>query len=302
MATVLVTGANGFIGLELCKKLKRNGHYVLGVDLFKVQDTSHLDYFIDVDITKPEDMHTCINWQTIDYIYHLAAMANINYAKKYPRRCFDVNVIGTFNIVQIADEYKIPICYISTQCVYGNQDVHPVTEESLPMPTEIYAITKLMGEQLLALLENYVILRYGTVIGPSMRDALATHIFLKKAEKQEPIPIEGSGEQTRDWIYIDDLVDATAMMIDMYNEKWDWVNKEIFNISGKHSYSVLDMARMCWKIVNGNEDIKIKFLPDRFGQIFKEDVSIDKAKILGWEPKIGLYEALEKSYNAWKND
>lgn len=293
---VLVTGHNGFIGKELCKKLLKKGHTVVGVDV-QEDDNAYFEQHV-VDITNMDDLISKVNWDDVDFIYHLAAMANINTARMYPRECYEVNVTGTFNISQICEKYEIQICYISTQCVYGNQDVFPVKEEvNIPKPTEIYGVTKYMGEQLIRMLPEYTILRYGTVVGEGMREALATWIFLDKSIKRKPIPIEGTGNQTRDWIYIGDLVDATSRVIDVPVE----ANRKTINISGKKSHSVLDMAKMCWKIVNGKDNIKmpIEQKAERFGQIIREDTSKENAKkILSWEPTTRLYDALEKCYKS----
>ena len=304
---ILVTGSNGFIGTELCKNLLNKKHRVIGIDVSS-NDVKFEKYIknneifsfkhIMADITNFDDIDSKISWDDIDYVYHLAAMANINTARKYPRKCYDVNVTGTFNISRMCEENKIPICYISTQCVYGNQKLFPVKEDiNIPFPTEIYGVTKYMGEQLIRMLSNWTILRYGTVVGENMRKALATWIFLDKAVKMEPMPIEGTGNQTRDWIYIQDLIDATSKVIDCPIE----ANREVINISGSESYSVLEMARMCWKITNGKvrnvPKMTLDWKPERFGQIVREETSNEKAKrILNWEPETSLYDALEKCY------
>lgn len=301
MKKVLVTGCNGFIGGAVCKKLVEKGYDVVGIDIHEGNNSTIPTYAVDITdhIRLAED----IPWDDIDFVYHLAAMANINEARELPRKCYDVNVTGTFNIAQMCQKHDIPICYISTQCVYGNQKEFPVKEDvNIPLPTEIYGATKYMGEQVIRMLKRWVILRYGTVVGPDMREALATHIFLTKAIERKPMPIDGDGKQTRDWIYIDDLVDATVKVIDTYFNGC-FPNGEVINISGKEAHTVLEMAETCWRVVHGSKDgMAIYFREDRPGNIIHEETSKAKASVLlGWKPKTSLREAMEEVYNEWKN-
>ena len=291
---ILVTGHAGFIGRALVDRLLKEGHEVIGLDL-NISPPKFGIKQILCDITSgPLMIDYYPDWNKIDYIYHLAAMANLNIADKYPNKCVEVNVMGTNNIVRICHKYKIPLCYISTCCVYGNTKVHPTSEEDLPVPTEIYAITKLMGEYLVRLLPKWTIFRIGTVIGPEMRRALVTHIFLTQAINNKPITIMGTGEQTRAWIYIDDLIDGFVRALELKTN-------EIINLAGFESKSVNQVADYCYRLVRGRGYLyPVKYLPKRKGDFIREEIDISKAKgLMGWEPKVNVYEAMKRCYEVW---
>jgi nucleoside-diphosphate-sugar epimerase len=142
------------------------------------------------------------------------------------------------------------------------------------------------------LLPRWVILRFGTTVGPEMRPALATWIFLNQAHNNEPFTITGNGRQSRNWIYVEDLVEGCYLAFKNYK------SNEIFNLVGEKSYTIYRMAEMCAEIVNRTaKNSSWKYLPAREGDVFIENISIEKAKrMLGWKPKTNLKEALRKSY------
>lgn len=295
MYKILVTGSSGFVGKSLVRKLLNKGYEVVGLDLHKSPNLPTSCEQIEMDITDSNITYLAI-WEEIDYVYHLAAMANVDVAHKYHKKCIELNVMGTSNIVEICQKYNIPLCYISTCCTYGTQTKFPTSEENLPSPNEIYGATKLMGEWLVRLLPRWVILRYGTIIGPEMREALMTHIFLTSAINKQSFPIKGDGLQTRTWIYIDDLIDATTLVMEKN------INHEIINVAGLESPTVMGVAHMCQQIVNKYPTISIDLLPQRYGDTLHEEIDISKAKrILGWNPKVKVYDALERCYKAWSN-
>lgn len=285
---ILVTGSSGFIGKSLVRKLISKGYEVIGLDLYTTDDIDFEQ--ITGDITSEDIINNPI-WKKIDYVYHLAAMANLDIAREFPNDCVTVNVIGTNNIVRACNMNNIPLCYISTCCCYGSTDTHPTTETSLTNPTEIYGATKLMAEYSVKLLKNWTILRIGTVIGPEMREALVTHIFLTQAMNNIPITIKGSGEQTRTWVYVEDLVEGISRVVD-YN-----IDKEIINLAGFESVTVKQVADYCQKIVNDTTEYEIDYLPERYGDTFHEEICISKAhELLHWKPKYSVYNGLKTSY------
>lgn len=292
---ILLTGSNGFIGGELVSALRKKypETLIIGLDINMSDKFSHS---IKADITSKDLIEHPV-WKEVDYIYHLAALANLDIARRLKQLCFRVNTYGTFNIARIARRYKIPMCYISTADIYGNSKDVPYTEETLPSPTEIYATTKLTGEYFVkTLVPKWCILRYATVISPNMRKELVTYIFLNKAINNESITIHGKGTQKRTWIFIDDLVEATIKVMDL------GIFNEIINIAGKESISVSELGKLSYEVVHGEGcDYKIDFLPEREGQIFNKLISIEKAKkLLNWYPKIDIKEALDKCYRSWK--
>lgn len=284
---ILVTGASGFIGKSLCRRLIKDGHRVWGLDIIK--PAIPIDYLI-LDITYPE-INTHPIWKRIEHVFHLAAMANLDEARENNDKCIKLNVEGTRNIAECCREFNIPLTYISTCCVYGNTTEHPTTENAPTYPTEIYGQTKLAAESFVNNLPRYTILRYSTVIGPEMRPALATHVFLAQASKGMPLTIHGSGIQTRTWIYIDDLVDATVKSLRIETN-------EVFNIAGFESPTVIQVATWAAEVV-GVKPV-FQFKPDRPGQVIHEEICIEKAKqMLNWKPQYSVKDALVKSYGEW---
>jgi nucleoside-diphosphate-sugar epimerase len=286
---ILVTGGAGFIGTSLCRKLLKAGHKVFSLDLThsKVDGVeSIIDNITDIHLGKREF------WKHIDVCYHLAAMANVDEVRVLRKKAFDVNMYGTFNIASICQENDILLIFASTACVYGDTPQHPSTEDGPTSPMDLYGVTKLAGEDFVKLVPRWVILRFGTTVGPEQRSALATWVFLNQAHNDEPLTVTGDGKQSRNWIYVDDLVNGCVKVIE------NKVENEIINLVGSKTYTVNMMADMANEVVNGrNHKYEVKFIPAREGDVFKEDISIEKAKkLLGWTPKVGLKKALKRCY------
>jgi len=303
---ILVTGGAGFIGKSLCRKLLKEGHQVLSLDIVENQIKHKNLKSLIGDITNPKyvdpDYGGLELWKDVDFCFHLAAMANVDEVREHRDKAFKVNLYGTFNIIEACRKLSIPLAFISTACVYGHTKQHPSTEDGPTFPVDWYGVTKLAGEELVkGLLDKYVILRFGTTLGPEMRPALCTYIFLKAAINEEAFPIKGSGKQTRNWIYIDDLVDGCVKAMEYCTSGCSCCEKDTFNFVGQPSYSVLALARICQRIVNGKSyPIEIKRLPARLDDVLREDISIEKAQdLLGWTPKVSFEEALERIYKEW---
>jgi len=289
---ILVTGSAGFIGGELVQRLLKEGHEVIGLDILKNSELPIDQYVVDLRAKQilDEDL-----WKEIEYVFHLAAVANINFAREHPDETFAINTLGTYNMAKNCLKYKIPLLYVSTCAVYGATKDIPRTELSLPEPTEIYAQTKFAAETFAKMPIQWVIPRFSTVYGPTMRSALATHIFLTKAVNSEKITLSGDGKQRRTWIYIDDLIEATYKI---YDGK---IFNEIINLGANESPSVKDLARWCYQVVHGETTrIPIEYGPARPGEV-DEVISIEKAKrLLHWIPQYKLKAGLKKVYKEWK--
>lgn len=303
---ILVTGGAGFIGKSLCRRLLEEGHGVLSLDM--VESTIKHRNFKSLigDITNPKyidpDYGGIELWKDVDFCFHLAAMANVDEVREHRDKAFKVNLYGTFNIIEACRKLDVPLAFISTACVYGHTKQQPSTEDGPTFPVDWYGVTKLAGEELVkGLLNKYVILRFGTTLGPEMRPALCTYIFLKAAIDKKAFPIRGNGKQTRNWIYIDDLIDGCVKAMEYCTSGCSCCEKDIFNLVGQPSYSVNQLADICYGIVHGKgKTYGIKKLPARPDDVMREDVSIGKAQdLLGWTPKVKLQEALTRIYKEW---
>ena len=307
---IIVTGGYGFIGKSLCRELIRLGHEVIILDVVtepKVVWSKKVRY-LQWDITNPKYINPDYGgielWKGVDFCFHLAAMANVDEVREHRDKAFQVNLYGTFNIIEACRKLNIPLAFISTACVYGHTKQHPSTEDGPTFPTDWYGVTKRAGEELVkGLLDRYVILRFGTTYGLEMRPALCTYIFLKAAMNKESFPIKGTGRQTRNWIYIDDLIDGCVKAMEYCMSGCSCCEKSIFNLAGQPSYSVIQLAHICQEIVNKKTAITIDELSARPDDVMREDISCQKAKdLLGWMPIISLQNGLKKIFKEWKRN
>lgn len=278
---ILVTGGEGFLGRILMKHLSQAGHKVESYDLIKGQD-----------LLNRKQLEKAVREK--DVVFHLAAVADLNISRKDPFKNMNINVLGTINVAEACLRNNIPLYYASTCCAYGNQEEHPTTEKSLPNPTEIYACSKLAGENIVKGYAKtcgleYNIMRLATMYGPEMRPALAVYVFLEQATNNKPITIHGDGKQTRTLTYVDDVAEG---MTQLFESK---IKNETFNITTEEEVSVLEVVKMVQELTNS--DSKIKFISQRPGQILEEKISAQKAKeFFGWEAKCSFREGLKKTY------
>jgi len=292
---VLVTGGAGFIGRRLIEEMVERGYEPVCFDLV---ETSLCESIVG-DITDREAVFPAV--EGVEAVLHLAAVADLNHARKNPAHCVAVNVGGTQNFIDACLRYGVPLHFVSTCCVYGDNMEHPSNENSRCVPTEIYAVTKLLSEYTIKEYAErrglrYNILRYGTTYGPGMRGALAVYIFLTQALMDLPATIDGDGEQTRCLIYVDDVVAGTLKVLEK-----GVINKTI-NLSTSEELSVLQMVEIIREEA-GSACRELEFYPDRPGQIMKEQIDIGDAwRRLGWWPKVGFREGIRKTINWYKEN
>lgn len=294
MKKILITGSNGFLGKKIASRLTSENYKVIGFD--KVDKNNSMEYkfikgnFLDLEVVKKalSDVDLCI---------HAGAVSNLNYAKNNFLKTIDVNVKGAGNVAKVCEKYDIPLVYISSCCVYGSTNSYPTAEGDKKNPVEIYGCTKFAGEQIVRGLKNTsnldaTILRYSTVYGPGMRPSLAIYIFLKNAIEGRTLQIHGSGKQTRSFIYIEDLIDATMNVIERD------IRGEVINIAGGEEISIYELSKKVLDLTGRDFQENIEFVEDRPGQIMKENIDISKAKkLLNWKPKIDIDKGLKLTYD-----
>lgn len=278
---ILLTGGDGFIGSRIKKSLENIGHSVLSYDL------------PDYDITDEDQFKLVLNGH--DIVIHCAAMADITKCIVQLDDTFEVNIRSTYQIAKQCMLQDKRLIFISTCCVYGNS-LDDIEREhyTAPQAAEPYACSKVAGEAIIKGMPNlhYVILRIGTVYGVGMREALFTYIALNNIRNEQTIYIDGEGTQTRQLIYIDDLIDGITRVV----ERITLVTGETINLCGKEETSALDTADVAEKIV-GKPAIR-QNREQRYGQTFHENISIAKAKfLLDWEPKTSFYDGMKYAYD-----
>ncbi len=277
---ILITGGNGSIGRRLADKLRAEKHEVVSYDLVDGKDLLDRET-LDKEI------------EGVDVVFHLAAVADLNWARVHPYETLEINVKGTYNVAFSCLQHKKPVYYASTCCVYGNQEYHPDNEKTLPNPSEVYAYTKLAGEEVIKGLAvsyglEYNIIRFATIYGPDMRPAMGVHVFMGQALRNEPITIHGDGVQTRTLTYVDDLVDGVVAIFN------SGVMNETINVSTEESVSALDMANKIKKLTNSKSEIT--FIEQRPGQTTIEEICAIKAlEMCNWQAKTTFDEGLAKT-------
>lgn len=287
MAKILFTGSEGFIGRKIVQFLKDDGHEVISYDIALGQDILDLKQFESAV-------------KGVDAVYHIAAQADLTKITDIEKGKWntDINVVGTHNAAYLCAKHDKLLVYASTCCVYGNQpdSSHKHSEDdTLPNPSELYAATKLAGENIIVGYARtfglkYVILRFATVYGPGMRDALAVHVFFDQALGGKDITIHGDGNQDRTQTYVDDLARGSAAVM-AHPESIG----HIINLTTEERVSVNKMAQDI-KDITGSES-NIIHIEDRPNQTLEENLSAEKAEVLlKWKAETSWEEGLEKTH------
>lgn len=277
---ILVTGGKGFIASTYIKAIEKLGHKCRIFDLPENNITDSLALRIEI--------------LQCDMVLHFAAMADVTVCIKKWDETFETNIRGTYNIGKICAEEDKKLIFISTCCIYGNSlDIEEIEWKTAPMCSEPYAVSKVAGEYILRGIPNlqYVFLRIGTIYGVGMREALFTYIALDRIRRKEPVYIDGDGKQTRQLLFIDELVDGITKATEKFND----IKGEIINLCGIEKTSAEDTVDVAAKII-GLPPIKI-YREQRYGQTFEENISIQKAAdLLGWSPTMNFYDGMKYTY------
>ena len=291
---ILVTGGAGFIGSHLVDRLIKENHKVIVIDNLttgKEENINPQAEFHNLDIYDFEKIKPL--FEKIDFVFHLAAISQILVSIKDPVETSKVNILGTINVFKAAIEAKVKrVIFASSSSVYGNQEKLPLKENMRPNPVNPYALQKLVGEQFAKLFTKLygipiISLRYFNVYGPriNINSDYSSVIgkFLKQKAEGKPLTIFGNGEQTRDFCYIDDVVDATIKAIKSKKLKGGGV----INIGSGKSYSINYLA----DLIGG----KRKYLAPREGDVkhTQADIALAK-KLFTWQPKVSFEEGLRR--------
>jgi UDP-glucose 4-epimerase len=302
----LVTGGAGFIGSHIIQRLLQQKDEVICLDNFdpyydpgiklknieKFRLESHFKV-IKGDILDKKLLKIIL--KDVDYIFHEAAQAGVCFSVKNAMKAHENNATGTLTLLETARNSDIKkIINASSSSVYGKVHYLPFDEKHPTCPVSPYGISKLMAEHYCRIYEELyglksVSLRYFTVYGPRMRPDLAINIFTSRALKNEPLIIFGDGNKTRDFTYIDDIVDAN--MLAMKN------GSGVYNVGGGHRVSIQELAEKVIEITHSSSQIIYKEpVP---GDVIHTSANTDLIRNeLGWNPKTTLEEGLMR-YTEW---
>lgn len=303
MATYLVTGGAGFIGSSIVSELVRRREGVKVIDNFYSGKKENLEEVIKKIELIEGDIRDLGLLRKVtkgcDYVIHQGALRSVPKSMKDPISYDEVNVRGTLNVLIASSEAKVKrVVFASSSSLYGDSEQLPQREDQIPQPVSPYAASKLAGEHYCRVFSRAygletVALRYFNVFGPkqSLESEYAVVIpkFITCILRDEQPPVHGDGTQSRDFTYIDNVVEANLIAATRKG-----ISGEVFNVALGKAYSLLELVKILNEIMN--KDIKPKFTPPRPGDVKHTLSDITKMKkILGLEPKIDFVLGLRKT-------
>jgi UDP-glucose 4-epimerase len=307
MKKVVVTGGAGFIGSHLAEELARRGWRVIIIDdlsngrrdnIEPLMNRDNLEFIEGSILTLP-----LLNslFQGVDYVFHQAAIASAPRSIENPLTSHEVNITGTLNMLIAARNAGVKkVVLASSAAVYGDTPALQKREDMPPKPQSPYAVTKLAGEYYCRVFQEVyglatVCLRYFNVYGPRQdpKSAYAAVIpsFIKRASEGKAPVIFGDGEQTRDFVFIKDTVEANILAAESQA-------CGIFNIGSGQSITINELANNIFSNM-GSQMIPVHQKP-RPGDVRHSIADIAKAKTFGYEPRYTLEEGLKQTIEAFR--
>ncbi|MEO0151898.1 MAG: NAD-dependent epimerase/dehydratase family protein [candidate division WOR-3 bacterium] len=306
MAKVLITGCAGFIGYKVCEEFLKNDYEVIGIDNFDpYYDLSLKEYrlnylknynnfnFVLMDIRDKNALRNLFKIYNFEGVINLAAKAGVRASILNPKDYFDVNVIGTLNILELMLEFNVnKIILASTSSIYAGHK--PPFKEDMKCDNMLspYAVSKKCAENLVYTFYHLydissIILRYFTVYGPAGRPDMSIFRFIYWMLKDKEIIIYGDGNQRRSFTYVEDVANATFLAYKLNGF-------EIINVGNDQDNKLIDVVNKIGEILN--KEPKIIYEPFNKADIYETKADITKArKLLNWEPKIKIEEGLKRT-------
>jgi nucleoside-diphosphate-sugar epimerase len=297
---LLVTGAAGFIGSHLCHRLVAEGHEVVGLDdlsdgsLDNLANTPEVR-LIEADLRDEATVRQAAKGSSV--ILHHGAMRSVPRSLADPAKTSDVNVRGTINVLLAARDASASVVFASSSSVYGDQETFPMREDMMPMPRSPYAASKLAAEAYCSAWSvsfgvPAVALRYFNVYGPGQDPAneYATVVprFILACLTGERPEIHGDGEQSRDFTFIDDVVDANLLAAQMAQV----VGGRVLNVGGGHEPTSVNRILDIVAGLTSATPHPVHTAP-REGDVRRTEADVSVARrLIGYEPKVGIEEGL----------
>lgn len=305
----LITGGAGFIGASLAEALVASGERVRIFDNFSTGTHQNLAGFaerveiVEGDLRELEAVRRAM--QGVTYVSHQAALRSVPRSVDDPLSSDAVNTHGTLHVLMAAREAKVRrVVYASSSSVYGDSEILPKVEDLPTAPISPYAVSKLAGELYCRVFTRLygletVGLRYFNVFGPKQspesKYAAVVPLFIRAALHDEPLEVHGDGEQSRDFTYIDNVVQANRLAFTAPKAAG-----EAFNIACNERHSVLDIAHMIERLLG--RPLKINHTPTRAGDVRHTLASIEKAqRLLDYRPTVGFEEGMRRTVAALKS-
>ena len=301
----VVTGGAGFIGSHLTEKLIKQGDVVTVLDNLNTGKEKNLETVKEkIKFVKGSILDTKLLEEItkdVDGVFHQAALASVQDSFTKPDEYYDVNVNGTENVFKLSKKHDFKVVYASSSSVYGNPTRIPTKESDDKNPINPYAETKLKAEELATQYSKMGVsvigLRYFNVFGKrqSKEYAGVIKLFLEQIRNELPPKINGNGIQSRDFVHVDDVVNANIMSMNSD------VTHEFFNVGTNSSITVRDLAKTV--IESSGLDIEPIFGPGLEGDVDKTIANIDLIKQkIGWKPSVMLVDWLKEIISSKKID
>ena len=310
MGNILVTGAAGFIGYQICKKLLQTNNHLIGLDnlnnyydtKLKKNRTNILKknrnfIFKKIDIRNYNSLDKIFKKYKIDAVIHLAAQAGVRYSLENPKSYISNNINGFFNILDTSKNYRVKkFIYASTSSIYGIQKKYPLKEKfETDNPIQLYAATKKSNEVIAASFSNLykmktIGLRFFTVYGPWGRPDMALFKFTKNILKGKPIHVFNYGKHLRDFTYVDDIVEGIFKILISKDKK---ISNNVYNIGCGKKVPLSKYIKLIEKFLQKKS--KKKFLPLQKGDVIQthSDISLIR-KDFKYVPKTKVESGIKK--------
>lgn len=301
---VIVTGGAGFIGSNIAEGLSADNEVIIIDDLSsgRLQNIEHLTSLPNVRFIRGSITDLSLLQKAFDgadYIFHQAALASVAMSIQDPLRTNEVNILGTLNVLVAARDRQVKKVVFASSCaVYGDTPSLPAREEMPANPVSPYAVTKATGEQYCSVFFQVfglatVCLRYFNVYGPrqdpSSEYAAVVPKFITAALANKPLTIFGDGEQTRDFVFVKDVVSANVLAAETHVTG-------PFNIGSGRQTSVMELANLVLKLT-GHELAPLHH-PPKAGEIRYSFADISRAREFGHSPKHDLEEGIRKTISS----
>jgi UDP-glucuronate 4-epimerase len=306
MAHYLLTGAAGFIGARTSELLLQDGNTVIGIDnLNDAYDVRMKEHrlarlqslpgftFCKMDISLKRDIEM-LEGEKADALIHLAARAGVRSSVENPWLFYETNLTGTLNLLELSRRTGIPkFLLASTSSIYGANPPYPTPESaSSSEPLQPYAASKKAAEVLTHTYHflhglDVSVLRFFTVYGPAGRPDLAMFRFCQWIHEGRPVVINGDGEQSRGFTYLDDIARGTIQALKP-------LGYEILNIGGHEVITMNNLIKLLEEMIGKQADVHHG--PPNPADMFRNWADVSKAgQLLGWEPRVGLREGVKKT-------
>lgn len=303
MPLALVTGGAGFIGSHLVEGLLAHGYSVRVLDNFATSTHKNLKPvadkidLIEGDIRNLTTVHTAM--RKVDFVFHHAALPSVMRSVEHPEESNAVNIAGTLNVLIAARDAKVRrVVYASSSSIYGNAPQLPKVETMMPAPLSPYAVGKLAGEHYARIFADLyglstITLRYFNVFGPrqdpTTQYAGVIAKFISCALEGKPYPVDGDGEQSRDFTYVENIVRSNIAAAEA-----KMTGTALMNVATGSRISLNQMIAMLNELTG--QKLQSKLGPDRPGDVKHSQANIERAKdLILYTPTIDLREGLRRT-------